>query len=158
MILFMNCELYSTHLCLLYASFVLNFIFFVKVTSLLIIGVHWGFPCGSVVKNLPAIQETQVWSLGREDPLEKGMAAHASLLSWRIPWTEETDGLQSTGSQRIGHSWAVNTSYPSCPESFGHFIWGALRIIIFLFLFKNCFKSYWNIVDLQCCVIFRTIE
>ena len=48
-----------------------------------------------IVKNLPAGQETQVQSLGQEDPLEKGMASHSSILAWRIPWTEETDGLQS---------------------------------------------------------------
>ena len=55
------------------------------------------------VKNLPAVQETQVRSLGREDPLEEGMATHSSILAWRIPWTEEPGGLQSTGSQRVGH-------------------------------------------------------
>ena len=54
-----------------------------------------------MVKNLPVIQETQVSSLGREDPLEKGMETHSSILAWRIPWTEEPDGLQSTGSQRV---------------------------------------------------------
>jgi len=54
---------------------------------------------GSDVKNLPAMWETQVPSLGREDPLEKGMATHSRVLAWRIPWTEEPDGLQSMGSQ-----------------------------------------------------------
>ena len=54
-----------------------------------------------MVKNLPAIQETQVRSLGQEDPLEKGMAAHSSILAWRIPWTEEPGRLQSMGSQRV---------------------------------------------------------
>ena len=53
------------------------------------------------VKNLPAMQETWVQFLGWEDPLEKGMATHASILAWRIPWTEEPDGLQSMGSQRV---------------------------------------------------------
>ena len=53
-----------------------------------------------MVKNLPAIQETQVHSLGREDPLEEEMATHYSILAWRIPWTEEPDGLQSMRSQR----------------------------------------------------------
>ena len=56
-----------------------------------------------MVKNLPAKQETQVQSLGREDPLEMGMATHSSILAWRIPWTEEPGGLQSMGSQRVGH-------------------------------------------------------
>ena len=55
------------------------------------------------IKNLPATQETQVQSLGREDPLEKEMAIHSSILAWEIPWTEEPGGLQSMGSQRIGH-------------------------------------------------------
>ena len=54
-------------------------------------------------KNLPAKQETWVWSLGWEDPLEKRMATHSSILVWRIPWTEEPGGLQSMGSQRVRH-------------------------------------------------------
>ena len=56
------------------------------------------------VKNLSAMQETQVRSLGQEDPLEKGMATHSTILAWRIPWTEEPGGLQSMGSQRVGHN------------------------------------------------------
>ena len=56
-----------------------------------------------MVKNLPAMQETRVQSLGREDPLEKGMAAHSGVLAWRIPWTEEPGGLQAIESQRIRH-------------------------------------------------------
>ena len=56
-----------------------------------------------IVKNLPAMQETQVQSLGQEDPLEKGTATHSSVLALRIPWTEEPGGLQSTGSQRVRH-------------------------------------------------------
>ena len=59
------------------------------------------FPGGSVVKNLPIMQETQVQSLGQEDPLEKEMATHSSILAWRITSTEEPGGLQSMGSQRI---------------------------------------------------------
>ena len=54
------------------------------------------------VKNPPAMQETQVQSLGQEDPLEKEMATHSSFLAWRIPWTEEPGGLQSIESQRVG--------------------------------------------------------
>ena len=54
-------------------------------------------------KNLPAMQETWVQSLRWEDPLEKGTAVHSSILGWRIPWTEEPGGLQSMGSQRVGH-------------------------------------------------------
>ena len=56
------------------------------------------------VKRLPTMQETQVLSLGWEDPLEKEMAAHSSILAWKIPWTEDPGGLQSTGLQRVGHN------------------------------------------------------
>ena len=57
-----------------------------------------------MVKNLPAMQETWVRSLGWEDSLEKRMATHSSILAWRIPQTEEPGGLQSMGSQRVGHN------------------------------------------------------
>ena len=56
-----------------------------------------------MVKNPPAKQETQVGSLDQEDPLEKGMATHSSILAWETPWTEEPSGLQSIESQRVGH-------------------------------------------------------
>ena len=56
-----------------------------------------------MAKNLPAIWETQVQSLGQKDPLEKGVATHSSILAWRIPWSEEPDGLPFTGLQRVGH-------------------------------------------------------
>ena len=66
---------------------------------------YWGFPGGSDgKKNPPSMQEIQVRSLGWEDPLEKGVATHSSILAWRIPWTEEPGGLQSMRSQRIGHN------------------------------------------------------
>ena len=55
-----------------------------------------------MIKNLPAMQETQVRSLGQEDPLEEGVATHSSILAWRTAWTEEPGGLQSMGSQRVG--------------------------------------------------------
>ena len=57
-----------------------------------------------MVKRLPAVRETQVRSLGQEDPLEKGMATHPSILAWRIPWTEELGGLQFMGSHKVGHN------------------------------------------------------
>ena len=62
-----------------------------------------GFPGGSVVKNPPAKQETQVWSLGWEDTLEKEMATHSSILAWEIPWTEESGGLLTIGLQKVEH-------------------------------------------------------
>ena len=67
------------------------------------------------VKNVPAIQErqeTQVRSLGQEDPLEKGLATHSSILAWRFMWTEEPGGLQSMGLQRVGHNWATKPLAP----------------------------------------------
>ena len=75
-------------------------------------------PCGASLvadrlKHLPPMQETLVWSLGWEDPLEKEMAIHSSILAWRIPWTEEPGGLQSTGSQRVGHDWATSLTHIS---------------------------------------------
>ena len=57
-----------------------------------------------MVKNLTAMQETQVQSLGQEDPLERGMATHSSILAWKIPWTEESDGLHSMELQRVRHN------------------------------------------------------
>ena len=62
-----------------------------------------------MAKNLPANWEMRVWSLGWEDPLEKDMVSHSSILAWRIPWTEEPCRLQSMGSQRVGHDWVTNT-------------------------------------------------
>ena len=61
------------------------------------------------VKNQPTIQKTGVWFLGWEDPLEKGMATHSSILALRIPWTEEPGGLQAMGLQRVGHDSAAIT-------------------------------------------------
>ena len=73
---------------------------------------QWAFLVVQSVKNLPAMQETQVQSLGWEDPLEKGMATHLSILAWRIPWTgewtEEPGGLQSMGSQGVRHDWVTD--------------------------------------------------
>ena len=67
------------------------------------------FPGGSDVKNLPAVQETQVQSLGWEDPLEKRMATHPSIPVWGMPWIEELGGPQSMGSQRVRHDWVTST-------------------------------------------------
>ena len=69
----------------------------------------WPFLGDLVVKNPPAMRETQVLSLGQEDPLEEGMATHSSILAWRVPWTEEPGGLQSMGLPRAGHNWVINT-------------------------------------------------
>ena len=63
----------------------------------------WAFLVAQMVKNTPAVWELWVRSLGWEDPLEEGMATNSNILAWRIPWVEEPGGLQSMGSQRVGH-------------------------------------------------------
>ena len=68
------------------------------------------FPVAQTLKNLPAMQETQVQSLDWEDPLKKGMAIHSSIVAWRIPWTEEPRGPHSVELQRVWHDWATNTT------------------------------------------------
>ena len=65
----------------------------------------WAPQLARMVKNLPVMQKARIWSLGWEDPLEKGMATHSSILAWRIPWTVEPGGLQSMGSHR--HDWVT---------------------------------------------------
>ena len=80
-----------------------------------------------VVKNLLTVQETRIWSLGWEDPLEKGMATHSSILAWRIPWTEEPGRLQAMGLQKVGHncmadmlnplSWGWSHVHAGCPAA-----------------------------------------
>ena len=73
-------------------------------------GCRVGHDWAQMVKRLPAMRETRVWFLGREDPLEKEMAIHSSTLAWKTPWTEEPDRLQSMGSQRIGLHQATSLS------------------------------------------------
>ena len=77
-----------------------------------------------MVKNPPAIQETQVWCLGWEDPLEKGRATHPSILAWRILWTEELGGLESMGLQRVRYDWVTNTC------SFGASMYFLLSLVV----------------------------
>ena len=74
----------------------------------------WTSLVAQTVKNLPAVQETWVQSLDWKCPLEKEMAIHSSILSWRIPWTEEPGGLQSVGLQRVKHDQATNTHTSVC--------------------------------------------
>ena len=70
----------------------------------------WTSMVAQTVKCLPMTWETQVWSLGQEDPLEKETATHSSILAWKIPWTEDPGRLQSMGSQRVGHNWVTSLS------------------------------------------------
>ena len=73
-----------------------------EALEMTVLGTERGL-VAQMVKSLPVMRETWVQSLGREDPLEKQIATHSSILAWRIPWTEEPGGLQSVGSQRVGH-------------------------------------------------------
>ena len=100
LILFMNKTIYI-------------YILFINICFILIyLNLHIYLICNKIimiVKNLPAMQETQVWTLGQEDLLEKEMTTHSSILAWRIPWTEKPGRLQSLGSQRARHCWTANT-------------------------------------------------
>ena len=69
--------------------------------------LNWTELVAQMIKNLAAMWETQVWSQDQEDPLEKEMATHSSILAWKIPWTEEPGGPQSMGSQRVRHGWVT---------------------------------------------------
>ena len=94
-------ELYSNQ------AISLNFWILQKLTH---VSTLWASLVAQSSKRLPPMLETQVRSLGQEDPLEKEMATHSSILAWRIPWTEEPGRLQSTGSQRVGHDWVTSLS------------------------------------------------
>ena len=77
------------------------------MTQIYIIYIYGASLVAPLVKNLPVVQETQVQFLGYDNALEKEMATHSLVLAWRIPWTEEPGGLQSMGSQRVGHDLAT---------------------------------------------------
>ena len=78
------------------------------------------------LKHLPAMWEIWVRSLGQEDPLEKEMATHSSILAWRIPWTEEPGGLQSMGLQRVGHNWVTSPTQYKKREGGLYFLWNVI--------------------------------
>ena len=80
-----------------------NFLYFLLIYCN--ISVYLGFPVGSDGKNLPAMQETWIWSLGWEDSLEEGTVTYSNIFAWKIPRTEEPGGLQSIGSEKVWHNW-----------------------------------------------------
>ena len=104
-----------------------------------IVSMTWVSLAAQAVRNLPAMRETQVWSLGWENPLEKGMALHSSTPAWRIPWTEKPGGLQSMGSQRVRHDWATSISL--------HFIYGIY--IYICWPCKQCCSEHWDAYSSQ---------
>ena len=79
-----------------------------RSTTIWFFHTTWASLVSQRLKRLHPMRETWVWSLGREDPLEKEMANHSNILAWRIPWMEELGRLQSKGSQRVGHDWATS--------------------------------------------------
>ena len=95
-----------------------------------------------MVNYLPAMQETQVWSLDLEDPLEKGMTTYSSILAWRIPWTEEPGGLQSMGFQRVEDDWATNThrDHLACQKSLSPNLCFSAKCFTVPF-YTSCFKA-----------------
>ena len=97
------------------------------------------------VKNLPAIWETPVRSLGWEDPLEKKIATHFSILAWRIPWTEKPGGLWSMGSQRVGHDWATNRKYTHRRKICLH--WRILPMIVHIYFYFNYHFYSFNVSE-----------
>ena len=95
-----------------------------------------------LVKNLPAMQEIWVQSLGWEDPLEKEMATHSSILAWRILWTEEPGGLQPMRSQRGGHDWVTNAHTQFwCKWSLNHVLTNTIKNTAFHFAVKGLYSQ-----------------
>ena len=90
----------------------------------------WASPVAQTVQNVPAMQETRVQSLGGQDPLEKGLATHSSILAWRILWTEEPGGLQSTGSQSQTQLSRRGSCLERIPLCLSELVW---ELAIFLF-------------------------
>ena len=110
--------------------------------------------------------ETQAWSLGWDDPLEKGMATHSSILAWKIPWTEDPGRLQSMRPQRVGHNWMTNTSLSHMCHGYSTMFQGKYTMIFngsiefhcmtiilfnqpinttFCYKFQYCFQYMWKL-------------
>ena len=109
------------------------------------------FLVAQTVKNLPAMQETQVPFFGGEDPLEKEMATRSSILAWRIPWMKESGGLQFIGFQRVGHDIHYTTLYV---HTYTYLCFISLVFCFQTWVFPFLLKIYFIIVDLQCCAYF----
>ena len=109
---------------------------FSTVTAAFYIPTSSGLPWWlKMVKRLPAVWESRVWSLGWEDTLEKEMATHSSTLAWKIPWTEEPGRLQSMGSQRVGLDWVTSLSFTS--SVWGCWFFHMLTILFSFFFFEG---------------------
>ena len=109
-----------------------------------------------MVKNLLAGQETWVWLLSWEDPLDKGMATHSSIPAWRIPWTEKPGGLQSMGSQRVRHDWATNISLHFIYDIYIHVcwpLWAMLQWTLGCIFFSNYCFHFFGYIPRRCAYI-----
>ena len=105
-----------------------------------------------MVKNLPAMRETLVWSLGQEDPWEKEMAPHSSILAWKIPWTEEPGRLQSMGSQRVGRDWVTNTfTFPFGNHEFVYCLW-IYFCLVNMFIYIIIFRLHIQVISYDICL------
>ena len=97
----------------------------------------WTSLVAQMVKHLPTMRETQVQSLGQEDPLKKEMATHSSILAWKIPWTEEAGRLQFMGSHRVGHDWSNSAAAAA-----------AVKAMVFSVVMYGC--DSWTIKTAEC--------
>ena len=97
------------------------------------------------LKSFPSLQETCIWPLGREDPLEKGMAAHSSILVWRTSWTEEPGGQQSMKLQRVRHDWVTNPSW----------VYICVYIYIYTYIYVHGFAKIFGDVFKYWCLRFK---
>ena len=99
-----------------------------------------------MVKRLPAVRETRVWSLGWEDPMEKEMATHCITLAWKIPWMEEPGRLQSMGLQRVGHDWATSLTQNNYNGNIKYYWSQIITNLIIIFKVWNILRirKMWN--------------
>ena len=141
-------------------SFCKYFLPFCKLSFHIVYGFIWTSVVAQMVKNLPAMHETQIQSLGQEDPLKKGIATYSSVLAWKILWRQEPSGLQPMGSQRVRHDWITLSLswFPLLCKSL-HVLPGPACLFLLLFLLpweidlrKHCFDLCQGIFCL-CCLL-----
>ena len=120
-----------------------------------IVKVNGASLVSQMVKNLPAMPETCVQSFGQEDPLQVGMATHSSILAWKIPWTEQPDGLQSMGSQRVANN--RMTKYITAHSKGEYLILKTSRILYysFIFIWKKLIYYKSNIAKIQIKILMK---
>ena len=110
-------------------TLVYKYLFEYLLSNFLVICTEEGFSSDSPIKNPPSVQETWIWALSQQDPLQEGMATHSSILAWTIPWKEEPGRLQSRGSQRVRHNWSglAHTHRSRIAESYSNLMFNFVR-------------------------------